>query len=683
MCVPFRYALLAAASVLVACPPLLTEPDASVSDAGVTEPPADGGFDAGFDAGLPADAGTPREHCLTHWTLRCTAEAACEFTAPFFPTRYASVGACIAAQTARCEALFTDPLATAGLSESTSVRLLRFQACTAALQPRSSCDVTFAYPGSNTSLVPECEPRLGTLPTGAGCASDEQCAGGLCALDGGCGTCRARSARGEACTTATDCAVGLTCRRNFCGPFIAEGQGCAGEQDCQPGLRCVGGTCQAPTLPQGAGCNPSRDLCRLGSCLRQPSGNVCQVFAVDAGPGARCSRTQVPVMKTCVGSACSPLYDLPEGACASKVGLGDRCFLPDQCEEPFACMGGVCGRPGLEPTCSQDGGPRATRRDAGYPVLNDDAGFAAADEQLELVCDALLTCERWRTTMLADFTSPADCRAGLRTFFEEIANDPLDPESLRREAACNAVYRAASPCERADLFSGAKPRPYVCRARGTLAAGSVCASIATQCRDGTACSVRQLSPACGVCFTSSALGERCTYTAECVDGLLCRGGVCATEADAGTACLDDTVCTSALRCIGGRCAEPLEIDAGCARDAECAGGLHCSAAQARCVPARLASVDAGLVDGGVSLDGGLLGVRCGLRGGERVLCPKPYVCRVSNAIAQTGACEPQSALGQPCWAAGGYLRASHCGFNAFCNDDGVCARLEQSTAECR
>lgn len=139
--------------------------------------------------------------------------------------------------------------------------------------------------GDATGLVKACSTPKGTLPHGAACNTDDQCAPGACILanlgrDGsGCGTCGAPARRelGETCDLgpADRCLPGMVCRADFqeqkpnCKPVVFTKLGKAGDscrgygEDCGSGLVCNNSVCKA-TLPDGAACDYNSP-CRPGS----------------------------------------------------------------------------------------------------------------------------------------------------------------------------------------------------------------------------------------------------------------------------------------------------------------------------------------------------------------------------------------------------------------------------------
>jgi hypothetical protein len=155
----------------------------------------------------------------------------------------------------------------------------------------------------------------GTLPSGASCGLNAECASGSCAMPGcasGCcppGTCTAG-------VEARNVPVGGACAFGGC----AEGEYCATTDGVCRGRVGKGGSCAHAICQWGLVCSNTSQTCVApapvgGSCL----GNFCD------GDG------------TCMSAA---------GVCASAPVAGDACAKAGTCGLSLNCVGGVCVTPG-------------------------------------------------------------------------------------------------------------------------------------------------------------------------------------------------------------------------------------------------------------------------------------------------------------------------------------------------
>lgn len=242
---------------------------------------------------------------------------------------------------------------------------------------------------SNTLFVSQCEQFLrGTLPTGAPCNSDINCAAGRCEQPvGGCReVCVDKAGAGEACTqphSDDECDAQLRCRSGMCQLPGLLGQPCEDSSDCDSLLWCdASSTCQ-PLPNVGDTCvidmstdyaDPCRGslVCKLdnGGASRscQAGGtaglacdsaspcapghrcesSVCHLISADGGPCV--SRADCPFMYECVsetcvpyggiGDPCSPTLPCAQGACVDQVCT----YLPDgsTCDGSNGLLGGQC-----------------------------------------------------------------------------------------------------------------------------------------------------------------------------------------------------------------------------------------------------------------------------------------------------------------------------------------------------
>lgn len=214
---------------------------------------------------------------------------------------------------------------------------------------------------------PDTDQCVETLPRGAACRSDEECAdvdhctaestcaprlgaGAVCE-DGGCQAgltcafdadvgelrCQASAALGDPCDPGI-CGEGLWCRHaegeRRCAPVGSLEDECAGEPAWSPERRCVSGTfcndtgkCEAQRGPDEP-CDPS--LLNVSEC-DVGAGVLCDPFtdsclAPGAVEGARC-----------LGVCAESLY-CDVDICVPRVALGEPCPPGDTCVSGAACV---------------------------------------------------------------------------------------------------------------------------------------------------------------------------------------------------------------------------------------------------------------------------------------------------------------------------------------------------------
>ena len=275
------------------------------------------------------------------------------------------------------------------------------------------CELATAAPGSGITpaALVSCAAKLraacgdddacedivvaGTLPDGAACGADSQCASTDCktpstsTAPNRCGVCVARVAVGGTCgdtagscvkgascetkggTTGTcvarlvlaegdvcydpakpssvpaRCADGLACNVEANAPAIVKctrrgsaGAACASESDCVSELACVNATCGAPG-PIGTACTTSSQ-CANSVC--SPEAKKCVAVEWIASGGAcdsnvrRCSRgscSQSPGSGT--GTCIDPI---PDGAACSNAA--DSAPSAPRCDRYASCINGTC-----------------------------------------------------------------------------------------------------------------------------------------------------------------------------------------------------------------------------------------------------------------------------------------------------------------------------------------------------
>lgn len=204
----------------------------------------------------------------------------------------------------------------------------------------------------------------------------------------------------------------------------------------------------------------------------------------------------------------------------------------------------------------------------------------------------------------------------------------------------------------------------------------------------------------GVCRPLSAQGEACSDTLPCGPRLRCEGQVCVEQAPTcaldptvcgnGTTCLSrtetrcrsgavgdactwDADCPADTLCLGGACAVLPAAGAPCAQGARCAAGIGCDPATTLCGPLpEKGAPCAGVAGGAVGCAAGLACVAgaCGTPPAAGEACADDFTCGAGLG------CEPRSD-GNFCVT----LRAA----GGPCTDHRVCGaglRCDPSTAAC-
>jgi hypothetical protein len=179
-------------------------------------------------------------------------------------------------------------------------------------------------PTDGTCCQNRCTGSAPAQPLGSSC--DWTCvAGAYCDRSSVPGTCRARLAVGQACTSGDDCMAGLACAPysgpRTCAAYVPNGQACSasGAMCDDPRSYCdpVGGTCIPLGKPGTACLDSSRCLtyasCVAGVCRTRPQeGEACDP---DAGDAARC------LVGSCVQGSCT-VGPTPQKPCTLSLDGG-------------------------------------------------------------------------------------------------------------------------------------------------------------------------------------------------------------------------------------------------------------------------------------------------------------------------------------------------------------------------
>jgi hypothetical protein len=188
----------------------------------------------------------------------------------------------------------------------------------------------------------------GTLPLGADCVSDLQCAIGSCRPATSCGQCGGRGTQGDACAADDECEPNLACSSFSCGSYGQSEQACGPGAPCEPGLGCDFGKCR-PRRNAGAPCDPGGDSCRLwddelacnssGSCTQlDVHGEAEPCGQLDDGTVAQCAH----------GFTCRASASPKQGECVPLIEDGLKCapsgtfVFSGPCRAPALCIDGFC-----------------------------------------------------------------------------------------------------------------------------------------------------------------------------------------------------------------------------------------------------------------------------------------------------------------------------------------------------
>jgi hypothetical protein len=103
-----------------------------------------------------------------------------------------------------------------------------------------------------------------------------------------------------------------------------------------------------------------------------------------------------------------------------------------------------------------------------------------------------------------------------------------------------------------------------------LPAGASCAGPFAKCASDLACGTVDYT-----CGPKIALGKRCSYDSDCVDGAYCDG-VCTLIGNDGDRCAGITSCHATSSCIGGVCQPLAQTGSSCTSSSACLLGDYCS-----------------------------------------------------------------------------------------------------------
>jgi len=291
---------------------------------------------AGCSSESNGSAATAAQACADFADAKCQKLQSC---APFLVQRdFGDLATC----TARFELECPSGLAANGSTLMPGA----LDTCAHAFQAES-CSAYLADYASNDN-PPACA-FSGSLPLGAACADDDQCASGFCRhlASKGCGVCGTRSPVGGACGSASDCErTGLTCVGGSCVVMALLGEACdPTTRPCTALLYCpIGGTCVG-LLGQGGTCNPN-----VGTQCDSNRGFYCSLISVCtetpiSAVGDPCGSSADGAVTLCGASGfCRTDDGSTLGTCEAAAPEGAACdaVAGPSCMPPAACLDGVC-----------------------------------------------------------------------------------------------------------------------------------------------------------------------------------------------------------------------------------------------------------------------------------------------------------------------------------------------------
>jgi len=257
--------------------------------------------------------------------------------------------------------------------------------CTARLQ--LTCPIVAAAPGSGytgnsieacaramaatscvnfmNNLGPGACRIRGTLPLGAGCIDDAQCAGAdnYCLINNGaCGQCTARKPISDfgTCGDNAGCLDGLICSLTMCAQPLSADAACDLTHPCGWPYTCVGAVCSLPTLGEGAPCDVNEQACNRDQRLvcYEADVDVCTVWPV-GHMGEACG-LMGNIVGLCLDGLICNIVSGDLGTCDPPLADGAACPTPDfffdRCQPPATCTGNVCRLPDPSTCGSADAG---------------------------------------------------------------------------------------------------------------------------------------------------------------------------------------------------------------------------------------------------------------------------------------------------------------------------------------
>jgi hypothetical protein len=287
----------------------------------------------GFDGSSQGNPVSPDQACSDlassncNWLDRCDLFSLQEF--------YGDLATCIAQAKLLC--VLEADADGSGIGSSSATR----ESCALAVASRA-CD--------STAPLPVCESP-GALPSGASCASNDQCAAGTqCKSVAGqiCGVCTSLAPVGGDCLIDSDCQSGLACAMPTGAPagtcVVARDAGspCNAQQPCTFPLVCTSGVC-ASRLGVGSPCIGSPDDCDIAKALScNVYTHVCVPLKLSSD-GGRCGIQSDGADAFCSGNG----FCTSANVCLAAVPPGGACDFTNgpYCQFPAACINDICMLP--------------------------------------------------------------------------------------------------------------------------------------------------------------------------------------------------------------------------------------------------------------------------------------------------------------------------------------------------
>jgi hypothetical protein len=292
--------------------------------------------------------------CTDLATSQCGMQQSCDPRG--FEVAFADLASCVARLQLPCPIIASAP--GSGYSAGS------IESCATAMASTSCADFL------NNVGPTACRIR-GSLPLGAPCVDDAQCAGvdNFCSMNGRCGVCAPRKPLTDvndpfafgSCARNEGCQDSLVCTLSLCAQPLPAGATCDLTHPCQWPSACVGTTCGPATLGAGApcdlyasGCDPNQRLV----CADEDIDVCIQIPAVHRGEV--CGLMGNLVTQCLDGMICDVLSGDYLGTCQPPLADGAPCddaaTVYDRCQPPASCTDGFCNL--IEPLActSADGG---------------------------------------------------------------------------------------------------------------------------------------------------------------------------------------------------------------------------------------------------------------------------------------------------------------------------------------
>lgn len=368
------------------------------------------------------------------------------------------------------------------------------------------------------------------LPSGASCSAGSDCCTGAC--DPASKTCMSSIsqclAAGYACTTSTEC-CNLSCNNGRC----AQATAClADNQACTSASACCSGTCQDGTCqPLNTACKTAGNPCSSNSecCSHGCSGGKCSLavsYCIQTGDvcfrGSDCCSGNCQIATGRSAGVCTELATTGSGSCAKDGTV---------CQDCTNCCSALCApyaRSGIK-ICQPASGCRVTNN-----LCTKDTDCCGGDPKSGQPGAGNVTC-----TIAAGTNPPlGTCR---------------NPQSCNPQGAiCGLKSGATAACTNAreDCCDCQPPKQQCCKPD----------SIGVpRCYGGS-------TVTCPTGYTGKEPccihgGERCTFSAECCNGVPCvpgsdgilrcmvpPGGVGPVCVPSGSACTTTADCCAGMTC---------------------------------------------------------------------------------------------------------------------------------------